>query len=85
VGQLLKQFKTKTIDNLQADIDFNGDANSVSKSHCYFTRKQQLVFKMKYFEELKYEEISEILGISRCFEGIIPSCGKKIELIITTG
>jgi RNA polymerase sigma-70 factor (ECF subfamily) len=26
--------------------------------------KQQLVFKMKYFEELKYEEISEILGTS---------------------
>jgi RNA polymerase sigma-70 factor (ECF subfamily) len=47
--------------------------------------KQQLVFKMKYFEELKYEEISEIFAHSRCFEGIIPSCGKKIELIITTG
>jgi hypothetical protein len=52
--------------------------NSVSKSHCYFTRKAAARFKMKYFEELKYEEISEILGhISRCFEGIIPSCGKK--------
>ena len=26
--------------------------------------KQQIVFKMKYFEELKYEEMSEILGTS---------------------
>ena len=26
--------------------------------------KQQLVFKMKYFEEIKYEEMSEILGTS---------------------
>jgi RNA polymerase sigma-70 factor (ECF subfamily) len=26
--------------------------------------KQQLVFKMKYFEELKYEQISEITGTS---------------------
>jgi RNA polymerase sigma factor (sigma-70 family) len=26
--------------------------------------KQQLIFKMKYFEELKYEQISEILGTS---------------------
>jgi RNA polymerase sigma-70 factor (ECF subfamily) len=26
--------------------------------------KQQLVFQMKYFEELKYEQISEILGTS---------------------
>lgn len=26
--------------------------------------KQQLVFNMKYFDELKYEEISEILGTS---------------------
>lgn len=27
-------------------------------------QKQQLVFNMKYFDELKYEEISEILGTS---------------------
>ncbi|MBC7125060.1 MAG: sigma-70 region 4 domain-containing protein, partial [Bacteroidales bacterium] len=26
--------------------------------------KQRLVFNMKYFEEMKYEEISEILGTS---------------------
>ena len=26
--------------------------------------KQQLVFKMRYFEELKYEEMSEILETS---------------------
>lgn len=26
--------------------------------------KQQLVFKMKYFQELKYEEMSTILGTS---------------------
>ena len=26
--------------------------------------KQRLVFNMKYFEELKYEEISEIVGTS---------------------
>jgi len=26
--------------------------------------KQQLVFKMRYFEEIKYEEMSTILGTS---------------------
>jgi RNA polymerase sigma-70 factor (ECF subfamily) len=26
--------------------------------------KQRLVFNMKYFEEMKYEEMSEILGTS---------------------
>jgi DNA-directed RNA polymerase specialized sigma24 family protein len=36
--------------------------NYIKPSH--FPKKQQLVFLMKYFEELKYEQISEILGTS---------------------
>ena len=45
--------------------------------------KQKLVFTMKYFEELKYKEISEILGTS---EGGLKAsyhlAVKKIELFL---
>jgi len=58
--------QTKTIDNLEADDYFDGDEIQLKlqKAIVLLPEKQQLVFKMKYFEELKYEEISEILGTS---------------------
>ena len=52
------------MNNLVSDAHFDGDEIQI-KLHRAITRlpeKQQLVFKMKYFEELKYEEISAILG-----------------------
>ena len=55
-----------TINNLKADIYFDGNEIQIKlqKAIAQLPEKQQLVFKMKYFEELKYEEISEILGTS---------------------
>ncbi len=54
----------KEIDNLKADTYFDGDAVQLKlqKAIALLPEKQQLVFKMKYFQELKYEEISAILG-----------------------
>jgi len=54
----------KEIDNLRADTYFDGDAVQLKlqKAIAILPEKQQLVFKMKYFQELKYEEISAILG-----------------------
>lgn len=52
--------------NLESDPWFDGDKlkadllNAISK----LPRKQQLVFNMRYFDEMKYEEIAEILGTS---------------------
>ncbi len=47
--------------------------------------KQQLVFKMKYFEELKYEEIAEILGTSvGALKASYHHAVKKIELYVTS-
>lgn len=34
------------------------------KSNSNASRKQRMVFNLKYFQEMKYEEISEILGTS---------------------
>ena len=79
--------QNKVLDNLEADIFFDGDEIQLKlqKAIALLPEKQQLVFKMKYFEELKYEQISEILGTS--VGGLKASyhiAVKKIEAFVTT-
>lgn len=77
----------KIIDNLQADVYFEGDAIQLKlqKAIAVLPEKQQLVFKMKYFEELKYEEISEMLGTSvGALKASYHHAVKKIEAFVTT-
>ncbi len=52
------------INNLKADDWFDGDELKLQlqKAINQLPEKQRLVFNMRYFDELKYEEISEILG-----------------------
>lgn len=54
------------IANLEADTYFNGDEAQLElqKAIVKLPEKQRLVFNMKYFDDLKYEEISEILETS---------------------
>lgn len=61
-----EELQQKTIMNLESDVYFNGDEIQLKlqKAIALLPEKQQLVFKMKYFEELKYEEISEIVETS---------------------
>lgn len=65
-GTTSEAMQTKIVENLVADEYFDGNDIQIKlqKSIALLPEKQQLVFKMKYFEELKYEEISEILGTS---------------------
>ncbi len=53
-------------DNLQADVYFEGDAIQLKLQQAIarLPEKQKLVFNMKYYEEMKYEEIAEILDTS---------------------
>lgn len=53
-------------DTLTESPYFNGDAAQRKLQEALLTLpdKQRLVFNMKYFDDLKYEEISEILGTS---------------------
>ena len=79
--------QNKVLDNLEADVFFDGDEIQLKlqKAIALLPEKQQLVFKMKYFEELKYEQISEILGTS--VGGLKASyhiAVKKIEAFVTT-
>ncbi len=78
--------QNKTIDNLKADIYFDGNEIQIAlhKAIAALPEKQQLVFKMKYFEELKYEEISEILGTSvGALKASYHHAVKKIEAFVT--
>lgn len=65
-GMTSEAMQTKLVENLQADVYFDGDEIQLKLQQAIvkLPEKQQLVFKMKYFEELKYEEISDILGTS---------------------
>lgn len=86
-GVTSESIQNKVIDNLQADVFFDGDEIQVKlqKAIAKLPEKQQLVFKMKYFEELKYEEISEILGTSvGALKASYHHAVKKIEAFINT-
>ena len=65
-GISTEALQNKTIDNLKADVFFDGNEIQLKlqKAIAKLPEKQQLVFKMKYFEEMKYENMSEILDTS---------------------
>lgn len=52
--------------NIENDTYFNGDRIQMRLQQAILTlpEKQRLVFNMKYFEDMKYEDMSEILGTS---------------------
>ena len=58
-GQLLAS-------RIDEDPYFNGDAlqRELHKAIQQLPEKQRLVFNMRYFDELKYEDIAEITGTS---------------------
>lgn len=62
----LSELQTKMADNLQFENDFTGDEIQLllQKAIVTLPNKQQLVFNMKYFDEMKYKDMSEILETS---------------------
>jgi RNA polymerase sigma-70 factor (ECF subfamily) len=61
-----EEVRQKAINKLESDVYFDGTEIQLKlqKAIAILPEKQQLVFKMRYFEELKYEEMSEILTTS---------------------
>lgn len=61
-----EKIKNKAIANLETDVYFEGDKIQLKlqKAIATLPRKQQLVFNMKYFDDITYEELSEILDTS---------------------
>lgn len=82
-----EELNTKSIDNLVSDVYFEGDEIQLKlqKAISLLPTKQQLVFKMKYFEELKYEEIAAILDTSvGALKASYHHAVKKIEAYVTS-
>ena len=61
-----EELYARKIDNIKADVYFDGNEIQIKlqKAIATLPEKQRLVFNMKYFQEIKYEEMSEILGTS---------------------
>ena len=54
------------VSKLESDSYFDGDELSIKLQNAVakLPEKQRLIFNMKYFDEMKYDNISEILGTS---------------------
>lgn len=54
------------LENLESDVYFDGSEWQMllQKAIAMLPEKQRLVFNMKYFDEIKYEDMSEILDTS---------------------
>ena len=82
-----EEVQQKAINKLESDVYFDGDEIQIKlhKAIATLPEKQQLVFKMKYFEELKYEEMSEILNTSvGALKASYHIAAKKIEEFLNT-
>lgn len=80
-----EEHQNNAINNLTADVYFEGDEIQLKlqKAIATLPEKQQLVFNMKYFDDIKYKEMSEILDTS---EGALKAsyhiAVKKIETFL---
>lgn len=71
---------------LEGDEFFDGDAaqEKLQKAILTLPEKQRVVFNMRYFDEMPYEEISEILGTSvGALKASYHHAVKKIENFLT--
>lgn len=62
----LTDYSKKLENMVESDVYFNGDSTqrALHKAILKLPDKQRVVFNMRYFEEMKYEDISEVLGTS---------------------
>jgi RNA polymerase sigma factor (sigma-70 family) len=72
-------------ESLVASSYFNGDKIQLKLQQALLTlpEKQRLIFNMKYYDDLKYDEISEILGTSvGALKASFHIAVKKIEVFM---
>ncbi len=81
-----EDYQQHSITNLKADAYFEGEAIQIQLQQAIATlpEKQQMVFNMKYFQDIKYKDMAEILETS---EGALKAsyhiAVKKIEAFLT--
>ncbi len=82
-----EEVQRQSISNLKADVYFEGSEIQLKLQEAIskLPQKQQLVFNMKYFDDMKYKDISEVLETS---EGALKAsyhiAVKKIEEYLTS-
>lgn len=81
-----EEIQANAINNLTSDVYFEGDEIQLKlqKAIATLPQKQQLVFNMRYFDDLKYKDMAEILETT---EGALKAsyhiAAKKIETYLT--
>ena len=61
-----ENMKGSSYDKIETDPYFDGDETQIKLQKAIFTlpEKQRIVFNMKYYEEIKYQEMAKILKTS---------------------
>jgi RNA polymerase sigma-70 factor (ECF subfamily) len=83
----ISEYHHQLVSTLESDVYFSGDEIQLvlQKAIASLPQKQQLVFKMKYYDEIKYDEMSSILGTSvGALKASYFHAVKKIEKYIKT-
>ncbi|MDE6136009.1 MAG: sigma-70 family RNA polymerase sigma factor [Muribaculaceae bacterium] len=65
-GLSLDDQEAALINTIEADTDIDGDelACSLRKAVATLPEKQRLVFNMRYYDDMRYDDISAVLGTS---------------------
>ena len=81
----ISELQHKMADTLHEDTNYTGDEiqELLQKAIFALPQKQQLVFNLKYFEEMKYNEMSEVLETSvGALKASYFHAVKKIEIFL---
>ena len=85
IHQSVEDYSVSVADHLLDDEYFDGDKAEIvlQKAIAILPEKQRVIFMMKYYDELKYEEISQILETSvGALKASYHHAVKKIEQFI---
>ena len=81
------ELQDQVINNLTSDVYFEGDAIQIALQKAINTlpEKQQQIFRMKYFQDMTYEELSDILDTSvGALKSSYHIASKKITTFVKT-
>ena len=79
------EYENYLVNTLESDSYFNGDEIQMKLQKAILTlpEKQRVVFNMRYFDKIKYEDMSEILNTSvGALKASYHHAVKKIEEIL---
>ncbi|MBI5219411.1 MAG: sigma-70 family RNA polymerase sigma factor [Bacteroidia bacterium] len=83
----LADYENKLANSLEADEYFDGDEMQIKLQKAILTlpQKQRVVFNLKYFDEMKYEDMAEVLQTSvGALKASYHHAVKKIEKFLET-